>query len=139
MICYTLCTIGDITQTMLRYKTYLTYSEWDSSEAYLVGTKNAIYHFGNIIFFILLFMKIKIAFQISKLFISYLSLLLIIFSIVSIIYCITLLDAVGKSIPDEHHTLSLISYPLSITDFLLNMSLFILFIYKIKNKDIVKC
>ena len=135
MIVYALCTIGDIIHIILRYK-YALYSQaWSISDAYLGGIKDILYYIGNFTFFWLLFMRIKISFQVSKWIMYYLSLLLIISIIIASIYCFFIFYFAGKSGIIVDFYLGSTTYPLSISDFILNLSLFILFIYKIKNKD----
>ena len=135
MLAYTFCTIGDITQVIIRYKYFLTSQDWSTSEAYLAGAKDLIYYIGNFTFFLLLFMRIKTSFQLSKYIMSYLTVLLTISVVFSFSYCFFCFYSAGKSGILLNSLLSIAIYPLSTSDFILNLSLFILFIYKIKNKD----
>ena len=135
MIAYTLCTIGDIAQVIIRYEYYLPSALWHHNEAYLSGTVDFIYYTGNVTFFILLFMRIRKSFQVSKSIMYYLSLLLLISIICCIAWCFIVIyfsDTTGVIL---EYYIAIDSWPLSIDDFLLNLSLFILFIHKIKNKD----
>ena len=135
MIAYTSCTIGDVIHMIIRFGNYLASNEWHLSESYLAGINDAVYYFGNFIFFVLLFMRIKTSFQLTKAIMYYLSMLLIMSIMCSIIYCFIIFYFVGKPGVTLNNYLLITSYPLSITDLLLNMSLFFLFICKIKNKD----
>ena len=45
-------------QTIIRYKFYLTNSEWTSADAYLAGVKDLLYYMGNFTFFLLLFKRL---------------------------------------------------------------------------------
>ena len=139
MVSYTLCTIGDIAQMIIRYKYYLELDVWNASEADLIASKDVAYYLGNFTFFLLLFMRIKTSFQLSKCNMYYLSFLLATSTIFSILFCVITIYFAGKleskyTSTRLHYTV-LDSYPLAICDFLLSLSLFILFIYKIKNKD----
>eukprot|EP01084_Bolivina_argentea_P092909 167128_1 len=139
MISYTLCTIGDITEMIIRYIHYIKLNSWFRFEGYLIAAKDVAYYVGNLTFFLLLFTRIRISFQVSKYSMYFLCLLLVTSTIFSIIFCIITIYFAGKinsryTSTRLHYTV-LCSYPLSISDFALNISLFILFIYKIKNKD----
>eukprot|EP01084_Bolivina_argentea_P003010 5621_1 len=134
ILAYTLCTIGDIIACVLRYKYYLSFNILVSCEAYLAAGKDIIYYYGNVTFFLLIFMRIQTSFQLSKFIMGYLSLLLIISMLSSIAWCGIIFVTANNS--DKLATYLLYPwYPLTISDFLLNFSLFILFIHKIKNKD----
>ena len=138
MILFTLCAIGDITGSIHRYMYELSSQEWDSSSAYLGSTKTSIYYIGNFTFFTLLLMRIKTSFQVSKCTMIYLYTLLVILIITATIYCLLLIYFLGRltTTTDIFGYLWIIALFCTIfSDFILNLSLFILFVYKIKNKD----
>ena len=132
---YSLCAIGDIIHVIIRYQHYLKSTQWQLSEAYLAGTIDLLFYFGNFAFFLLLIIRIKSSFQLSKHIIFYLSLLLIIFTITGIINSFFVFYFGGKSFTKWESQDQITEYILSITDFILSLSLFILFIYKLRNKD----
>ena len=135
MIALTLCTIGDIAHMIIRYKYYLTSQTWHTSEQYLATPKSIAYYFGNVTFFILLLLRIKTSFQLSKCTMYYLSLLLTISALLAIAYCFCLFYPSIASFEMWYFYAIICQYLLAIIDFMLNLSLFTLFIYKIKNKD----
>ena len=138
MISFTLCTLGDIIHLMIRYHFNLTSHRWNPSDAYLAGIKDILYYIGNVVFFILLFRRIKTSFQLSKCIMCCLTILLAIFIIFCFIYCYIILSFVGQSGSKVEQYWANASYPVSFTDFLLDACLFILFIYKIRNRHSIE-
>ena len=135
MLLYCLCTIGDTTQMIIKYKYYPQSEEWDLFSAYFATSKDAIYFFGTGTFFMLLIMRIKKSFQLSKCIMIYLSILLIILIICCIVYCFFVIYSAQKPENTMQAYWYKATYPVSVTDFVLSLSLLILFIYKIRNKD----
>ena len=137
ILAYTLCTIGDISACILRYAYYLSYSELTPIEAYFAGAKDVIYYSGNVTFFILLFQRIQTSFRLSKCTMIYLSSLLTISMLSSLAWCLIVFITAQDS-QTLSYDLLFAWYPLTISDFLLNLSLFILFLHKIKRKDTIE-
>ena len=135
MIAYTLCLVGDIAHIIIRYKYFLTSQDWILSEAYLAGANDTAYYLGNFTFFLLLLQRIKTSFQLSKCMMRYLLLLLIISITSSTIYCFLMFYGAGKTGSKVESDAEIISYPLAVGDFILNLSLFVIFVHKIYNKD----
>ena len=135
MISYTICTICDIIQCITRYKYYLHSDEWTNFESYLASIGDFCYFNGNAVFFVLLLMRIKTSFQVTLPFMWYFSILLTFSIICSIMVSFVDVYFINKSVITMNNYFTKILIPLSISDFMLNSSLFILFIYKIKNKD----
>ena len=135
MLCYSISTLGDVIHLILRYQFYLTSPIWNKPEAYLAGVKDIIYYSGNVTFFLLIFMQIKTSFQVSKYIMYYLSILLAVEIICSIIYSYIITYFAGATLVVAASRNVATSYVLSCNDFLLKMSLLILFVYKIRNRD----
>ena len=138
MIAYTICSIGDITHMIIRYKYYLASNDWHPWESYLAGVKDGMYYIGNVTFLTLVFMRIKISFQVSKCAMYYLSLLLFISIICEFMWVFIIIYFAGGSIGNAEFYTALASYPAAVNDFVLNLSLFILFIYKMRHKDSIE-
>eukprot|EP01084_Bolivina_argentea_P031101 57580_1 len=136
MSSYILCTLGDISELSIRYALSLVSDKLDPSDPYLAGVKDILYYLGNTTLFLLILMRIKISFQVSRCIMIALSVLLLISTLLSIAWCACIFiatNATQRALPALY-----INFPLSINDLCLNMLLFALFIYKIKNKDSVE-
>ena len=135
MLAYTICAILDIVHMVLRYKYYLDYDIYNSTEQYIAASNDIVYYLANFTFFVLLFLRIQTSFQLSRCNICYLLLLLTISTIGSIVYCFIMFYKIADSTADMYSYTARITYSLSISDFILNLSFFVLFIHKIQNKD----
>lgn len=137
-ILYTICSIGDIIRHCLRYFNYLRLPDFNKTdhEAVLTGSSDFLYYVGNVTFFLLLLMRIKTSFQVSKLVMYYLFCLLFTSGILSLTWCFIIIyygETENTAAIIKH--LKITEYPSPTVDFLLNFSLMILFIQKIRNKD----
>ena len=137
MLPYLLSTVGDTIQMIIRYNKYLMSPYMNATETTLVAAGIFNYNFGNISFIILLLIRIKSSLQISKQIIHYLSLLLFVYFILSIwLSIVYIIHNDGDDGADTRvFYLSIITPALSIIEFLSDVSLWFIFIYKIKNKD----
>ena len=133
MLSYTLCSMGDLFQILYIYSAGLESNDWSAFQSHIAGGKDIIYYTGNIAFFLLLLTRIKTSFQVSKCIMIYLFIILLISAIFSGIWCCIYFIKLSPSKQFSYTVMT--SYPLSIIDFILNLSLFIIFIYKIKHKD----
>ena len=140
MIAYDLCIISNLVPIIIRYNRYLTKPKLQFDEGYLAVVKTIVYCIGNISFFIVLFFRIKISFQVSRCIMYYVSILLIISVIWSMIFCGVVVYSLHTSLKTSimYRYLVITSYGSAVSEFLLNISLFILFIYKLKNRDSVE-
>eukprot|EP01084_Bolivina_argentea_P250665 420092_1 len=138
MLFYTLCAIGDIINMLVFDKKLSTSHEWTPPQAYLAGFNDIMYYLGNLSFFLFLLTSIRRSFQISKQVMYYLYLLLIVSLVCSAILFYVIVSSAGGTLNQMDDKLHKITPSLATIDFILNFSLFILFIYKIKNKDSIE-
>eukprot|EP01084_Bolivina_argentea_P164818 286486_1 len=119
ILIFTLCIIGDNIRTIVRFLNFSNRFEYDITERCIDATIDAIYYFGSITFYILLFKRISGTFGVTKnkCTISILTFLICIFTLSSIIAC--LVDLVPDS-PPKFYYIKIILTILSITDFILN-------------------
>ena len=68
MVAYIVCSMGDMIQMILRFrnKSLLESDRLTEFELYLVTGKGALYYLGNATFFMLLLMRIRKSFQVSR-------------------------------------------------------------------------
>ena len=137
MILYTITAIGDFGQMIVRDKYYLNYHHYTLFGNYFMSIKDLFYYIGNFTFFLLLFMRIKLSFQVSKSVMCFIfSLLLISFSF-QMAYCGVYLyfandnDSQGNWV--QYFDIG--TYGSAVCDFIINIILFVLFIYKITHKE----
>ncbi len=134
MITYTLCSLGDMAHMILRFINHLTTTS--HNYPYLVTIKSGFYYVGNGAFFMLLLMRIKKSFQLSKCIMYYLSLLWILSVTCSMGFLIiTFVAALDESSMNDDIYYQTSLYFVVVADFILSFSLFVLFIYKIKYKE----
>eukprot|EP01084_Bolivina_argentea_P308797 534052_1 len=110
---------------------------FDQKEATLKACVSFIYYSANIVFYLLLLIRIHVAFKLNKCIVYYLSMLILIAMISSIIFCYWLLSFPGREdIQKLAKYLFYTNIPLSVAALMLNVMLFVIFWYKMK-KSIV--
>ena len=86
---------------------------------------DAFYFIADILLYILILMRISVPFQVNRITIYFLSLLIIIYLVTSIIYCFGLL-----LFYEQHHIFEIFFMTLMCTDFVLNLAISVIFALK---------
>eukprot|EP01084_Bolivina_argentea_P135124 238162_1 len=127
MIIFTLSSIGDLIHSMVRYfSPDLQMSETGSIINSIVV--NVLYLSGNVLFYILILLRIYIPFRLNKCLAYFLFVIIIISAILSVIYCVVIWYFYYDH--DQYWIFLLVT--LSSNDFILNVFIFSLFIYKMR-------
>eukprot|EP01084_Bolivina_argentea_P180779 312321_1 len=133
MVAYTLTSIGDFVQ-LLVFDSTLIAVQLKYIRGVLLVVKDVIYFLGNTVFYILILFRVSQPLQLNK-YIYYTILLLIgIAAIASICYCISVFmfclapDIFASYLSDY---VTPIHYTISVTDFVLNVALLIIFTRKL--------
>ena len=130
MISFTLCTIGDLIHVLIHYHnaSYHKLKRNTISDDRYAAIVDAIYFFGDVLFYLLILLRISIPFELNKGMSYLLRFIIFIFGITSTVYCICLF----LHINDYNAGWNWIVFILSFTDLLLTPCILIIFILKMK-------
>ena len=137
-ISYTLSTIGDIAHCCIRYQYDLESKEWTVPEAYLAFANTIFYFIGNAAFFTLVFKRIQLSFRVKYYCMLYFVVLLLLSVIFSIIWIFVDMYSINKPVVTYTYYFTKLVIAISTIDTILTLSLFVLFLYKIKNRHNVE-
>eukprot|EP01084_Bolivina_argentea_P259547 437951_1 len=128
MILFVLSSIGDCIHLMVKFYDFPNRYDGDRTEHVIQATTDGIYFFGNVIFYILLLLRISKPFQLNTFVFYFLTLLILLSVLLSIVYCFIMLLPFDLWIKWIKYAV----IPLSINDFILNSFILCIFIYKMR-------
>eukprot|EP01084_Bolivina_argentea_P194808 334331_1 len=139
MIGYIITDCIDISHLTIRYLHFPDRHYQDEKEALMGSTSDATYFFGNIIFYILLLSNVYISFRLNRFMLNFTVGFLFLSTLSSIYWCfIVFYDSGQNNEIKFSNALNVAIIPLFISDLILNLTLFILFIYKLKTHPSLK-
>eukprot|EP01084_Bolivina_argentea_P239145 401950_1 len=128
MMSYTLSSIGDCVRFIAFFDQIVDGFYWTLPQLIMCMMMDAIYFFGNVVFYTLILLRISQPFQLNKCIYYLMVLLISIAAIDSILFCLRFFVAlfffgwIGKTI----------IFILSVDDFILNSVILISFVYKMR-------
>lgn len=127
----TICCIGDLTHLTVRFLYFPYCNVIVDSEVIFMSCNDAIYYIGNILFYVLLLLRIYNTFQIKKVIIIILSFFIILSALSSVGYIFTVIK-VGNDAEKFFQFGKYILFALSICDLILNINFFGIFWYQLR-------
>ena len=136
ILSFTCCGIGDFTKTLVRFLEYPDTPQSASNvfEEIMIIGNDIVYYIGNITFYTLLLQRIKAIFGLKGYLLNVLLVLIGIYVITAIIYCVMIYFVLNN--PGNWRFLGYSMAILSVDDVLLNVSLFFIFFRKLRSSII---
>lgn len=128
----TICSVGDFIHLTFRFLDFPNCNDFYHLEVMLMGCNDAIYFLGNILFYILLLLRIYNTFHINKIVTTILSFFIILFGLSSAGYIVLLIKYGINDLSQFFNYTKYDSMILSVTDFVLNVNFFIIFWCQLK-------
>lgn len=127
----TLCCAGDLTHLVVRFMDFPYCNGFDTSEGIVMGCIDSVYYSGNIIFYVLLLLRIYNTFHISKSVTFILVLFIIITTLTSASFVIIVIHF-ADNVKQFYFYNKYITLALSSADLILNISFFVIFWQQLK-------
>ena len=124
------CIIFDFIHILVRYLKYPTRFEIEGGEEAIAAIADIFYFLSSIVFYSLLFTRISAVFGLNKMTRSLLIFLIFLLALLSIIFIIAIITVLNNR--SKFVYLALIDAAISITDFVLNVTLFVIFYRKLR-------
>ena len=127
-ILFTLSSIADFVHiSFAAYSTSITFKYWLQDQFIIATVADSFYFIGDISFYVLILMRIYIPFEVNKHIIYFLSFLIIVSAIVSVVYCIGVF-----LFPYNDNYFKILITTLMCNDFILDGTIWIIFVTKMK-------